>query len=85
MVTKAALEPNALAINLYTILPVADADDANGEIALGAGKQQSVSKPRIYFYDLLHCRPRARGYTPENGLGAPGFVVCVGCNQQAKE
>ena len=87
MVTKAALEPNALIIDLFTILPVADADNGNGEIALGAGKQQSVSKPRIYFYDLLHCRPRARGYTPENGLGAPGclFVVCVGCNEQAKE
>lgn len=54
MVTKAAFEPNALAINLFDILPVADADNANGEAALGARKQQSVGKPRIYFYDLLH-------------------------------
>jgi hypothetical protein len=59
MVTKATLEPNALAINLYTILPVADADHANWEIALGAGKQHSVSKSRIYFCDLLHCRTTA--------------------------
>ena len=59
MVTKATLEPNALAINLYTILPVADADRANGKIALGAGKQHRVSKPRIYFCDLLHCRTTA--------------------------
>jgi|ERR1700739_2647274 hypothetical protein len=52
-------------------------------MALGAGKQQSVSKPRTYFYDPLHRRTRARGYTPENGLGAPGClsVVCLGCNE----
>ena len=79
IITKAALEMNALAINLFTILPVADADNANGEIALGAGKQQSVSKPRIYFCDLLHRRTAAIGsrYLSDAAYWIPSLLLLV--------